>query len=194
MRAKGWLVLMAMAMAVACAGGPPSSEPQRPNIVFVMVDDMGWADLGSYGSKAIHTPNLDRLASEGMRFTDAYAGHTVCAPSRCALMTGKHTGKTTVRDNAGTAPIRDADVTIAEVLQQGGYATGGLASGDWVSWALPERPRNRGLTRSSAITTRFTPTRITHLFLSKTENLSCCPAMPRSMDCNRRSSRRSWLP
>ena len=129
MRAKGWVVLMAMAMAIACAGGPPSSEPQRPNIVFVMVDDMGWADLGSYGSKAIHTPNLDRLASEGMRFTDAYAGHTVCAPSRCALMTGKHTGKTTVRDNAGTAPIRDADVTIAEVLQQGGYATGGF--GKW---------------------------------------------------------------
>jgi len=126
MRTKGSLVLVAMAMAIACGGERPSSEPVRPNIVFIMVDDMGWADLGSYGSKAIHTPNLDRLASEGMRFTDAYAGHTVCAPSRCALMTGKHTGKTTVRDNAGTAPIRDSDVTIAEVLQQRAYATGGF--------------------------------------------------------------------
>ena len=121
--------LVLAAMAVACGGERPLSQPERPNIVFIMVDDMGWADLGSYGSKAIQTPNLDRLASEGMRFTDAYAGHTVCAPSRCALMTGKHTGHTTVRANAGTAPIRDSDVTIAEVLKQAGYATGGF--GKW---------------------------------------------------------------
>lgn len=121
--------LVLAAMSMACGGELPSAEYGRPNIVFILVDDMGWADLGSYGSTAIQTPNLDRLASEGMRFSDAYAGHTVCAPSRCALMTGKHTGNTTVRDNAGTAPIRDSDVTIAEVLTQAGYATGGF--GKW---------------------------------------------------------------
>ena len=117
------------AMTFACEGTPPSREAARPNIIFIVVDDMGWADLGCYGSTAIQTPNLDRLANEGMRFTDAYAGHTVCAPSRCALMTGKHTGHATVRANAGTAPIRDSDVTIAEVLKPAGYATGGF--GKW---------------------------------------------------------------
>ena len=121
---------IALAVALlACGGSPDTSGSAPPNIVFILADDLGWADLGSYGSKAIHTPNLDRMASEGMRFTDAYAGHTVCAPSRCALMTGKHTGHSTVRANAGTAPIRDSDVTIAEVLKQAGYATGGF--GKW---------------------------------------------------------------
>ena len=121
--------LVLLAMTLACGGTPTSSESERPNIIFIVVDDMGWADLGSYGSKAIQTPNLDRMASEGMRFTDAYAGHTVCAPSRCVLMTGKHSGHATVRANAGTAPIHDSDVTIAEVLKQAGYATGGF--GKW---------------------------------------------------------------
>ena len=129
----GWLVtavaLTLAAVTLASQAEPVSAKAEQPNIVFVMADDMGWADLGTYGSTAIQTPNLDRLASEGMRFTDAYAGHTVCAPSRCALMTGKHTGHTTVRANAGTVPIRDSDVTIAEVLQQAGYATGGF--GKW---------------------------------------------------------------
>ena len=129
----GWamtgVVLTLAAVTLACSIERASVEVERPNIVFIMADDMGWADLGSYGSTAIQTPNLDRLASQGMRFTDAYAGHTVCAPSRCALMTGKHTGHTTVRANAGTAPIRDSDVTIAEVLKQAGYATGGF--GKW---------------------------------------------------------------
>lgn len=122
-------VVALAALTLACGGMPSSGEAGRPNIVFILVDDMGWADLGSYGSTEIQTPNLDRLASEGMRFTDAYAGHTVCAPSRCALMTGKHTGHTTVRANAGTAPILDSDVTIAEVLKPAGYATGGF--GKW---------------------------------------------------------------
>lgn len=118
-----------LAAALGCEVAPPLSDLERPNFVFIVADDMGWADLGSYGSKAIKTPHLDRMASEGMRFTDAYAGHTVCAPSRCALMTGKHTGHTTVRANADTAPIRDSDVTVAEVLKQAGYVTGGF--GKW---------------------------------------------------------------
>ncbi len=121
--------LILLPTLIGCSVDPPSPDVEPPNFVFIMADDMGWADLGSYGSTAIQTPNLDRMASEGMRFTDAYAGHTVCAPSRCALMTGRHTGHTTVRANADTAPIRDSDVTIAEVLKQAGYVTGGF--GKW---------------------------------------------------------------
>ena len=121
--------LIPLAAALGCNVPATLPELELPNVVFVMADDMGWADLGSYGSKAIRTPNLDRMAAEGMRFTDAYAGHTVCAPSRCALMTGKHTGHATVRANAGTAPILDSDITVAEVLKHAGYATGGF--GKW---------------------------------------------------------------
>src|SRR5690554_1355912 len=68
------------------------AKPAKPNIVFILADDLGYGDLGCYGQKQIQTPNLDRMAAEGIRFTQAYAGSTVCAPSRCVLMTGQHTG------------------------------------------------------------------------------------------------------
>lgn len=102
---------------------------KKPNIVLIMVDDLGAADLGCYGSKAIKTPNIDRLAGQGMKFSNAYAGHTVCAPSRCVLMTGLHTGHARIRGNNGSAPIKDTDVTVAELLQKAGYKTGGF--GKW---------------------------------------------------------------
>jgi len=102
---------------------------KRPNIVFIMVDDMGWSDLGCFGSKVIQTPNLDRMAAQGIRFTQAYSGCTVCAPARSVLMTGRHMGHTSVRGNTGGIPLLDEDVTIAEVLQLAGYATGGF--GKW---------------------------------------------------------------
>lgn len=98
----------------------------RPNIVFILADDLGYGDLGSYGQQLIATPNLDRLASEGMRFTRHYAGSTVCAPSRSVLMTGLHTGHTFVRGNWGTrldGGIPDSVVTLAEELQTAAYAT-----------------------------------------------------------------------
>ncbi|MFO0965802.1 MAG: arylsulfatase [Gemmataceae bacterium] len=110
---------------VAVAGVAPgaSAEPARkPNIVFILADDLGYGDLGCYGQKKIKTPNLDRLAKNGMRFTQAYAGSTVCAPSRCSLMTGKHTGHATVRGNA-LIPLRADEVTVAAILQRAGYAT-----------------------------------------------------------------------
>jgi len=98
---------------------------RKPNIVFIMADDLGYADLGCYGQKEILTPNLDRMASEGLRFTQAYAGCTVCAPSRCTLMTGKHTGNCWVRGNRRPeVPLRPQDVTVAEVLKRAGYTTG----------------------------------------------------------------------
>ncbi len=123
-----------------CAG-PGNTPAPPPNIIFIMADDLGYGDLGCYGQDLILTPHIDRLAAEGMRFTQAYAGSTVCAPSRSVLMTGLHTGHTTVRGNfgktgvvglgggQGRVPLRAEDVTVAEVLKKAGYVTG--MSGKW---------------------------------------------------------------
>ena len=116
--------------------------PPRPNIVFIIVDDMGYHDLGCYGSKTIRTPNLDRMAAEGMRFTDAYSGATVCAPARSTLMTGYHMGHTSVRGNSGGIPLLAEDVTVAEVLKKAGYACGGYGKwglGDVGTAGVPEK-------------------------------------------------------
>ena len=107
----------------------PAAVAAKPNIILVMADDLGYGHLGSYGQDRIRTPHLDRLAAEGMRFTQAYAGSTVCAPSRSVLITGLHGGHTSVRGNLGDAHLRDEDVTLAEVLKSAGYATGGY--GKW---------------------------------------------------------------
>lgn len=104
-----------------------SHSKRKPNIIFIMADDLGYADLGCYGQKEIQTPNADRMAKEGIRFTDCYAGSTVCAPTRSVLMTGQHTGHTTIRHNKSQGkriPLREEDVTIAQVLKDAGYATG----------------------------------------------------------------------
>lgn len=100
----------------------------QPNLIWIMADDLGFGELECYGQKIIQTPNLDRMASEGLRFTHFYAGATVCAPSRSVLMTGQHQGHTRVRGNAGpknplAQALRAEDVTIARVLQQAGYRT-----------------------------------------------------------------------
>jgi arylsulfatase A-like enzyme len=98
---------------------------QRPNLVFILADDLGYAELGCYGQRVIKTPCLDRMAGEGIRFTHFYAGATVCAPSRSVLMTGLHHGHTRVRGNAGgqRQALRETDVTVAKVLQSAGYRT-----------------------------------------------------------------------
>ena len=101
----------------------PARSAQAPNIIFILADDLGYGDLGCYGQKQIKTPNLDRLAAEGIRFTQCYAGTTVCAPSRSCLMTGQHSGHTRVRGNDAT-PLRPEDVTVAELLKKAGYTTG----------------------------------------------------------------------
>jgi arylsulfatase A-like enzyme len=106
----------------------PEQKKQQPNIVFILADDLGYGDLGSYGQQLIATPRLDKLAQNGIRFTQFYAGSTVCAPSRDAYLTGRHTGHTFVRGNVGwprgDAPLPAEDITVAEVLQEAGYATG----------------------------------------------------------------------
>jgi arylsulfatase A-like enzyme len=121
----GWaLVIGCMAARVVEARLPDD----RPNLIFILADDLGYGELGCYGQKVIRTPHLDRMAAEGLRFTQFYAGATVCAPSRSVLMTGRHHGHTRVRGNAGRAnpvaqALREEDITVAEVLQSAGYST-----------------------------------------------------------------------
>lgn len=110
------------------------AKPVRPNIVYILADDLGYGDLSCYGQTHFQTPNLDKMADEGMMFTQHYAGTTVCAPSRSSLMTGQHTGHTPIRGNKGWEPegqwpIPDSTFTMAEMLKQAGYVTG--AFGKW---------------------------------------------------------------
>ncbi len=105
-----------------------AAQPKnRPNIIFILADDLGYGDLGCYGQKQIKTPNLDKMADDGMRFTQFYAGSTVCAPSRCVLMTGLHTGHSFVRGNKkvgdGDLPIPENTLTVAKILKPVGYST-----------------------------------------------------------------------
>ncbi len=115
--------LAALASATAAASSARAAE-QPPNIIFIMADDLGYGDLGCFGQTTLRTPNIDRLAAGGMKCTSVYAGATVCAPSRCSLMTGRHQGHATVRGNKNPeVPLRPGDVTVAETLKQAGYAT-----------------------------------------------------------------------
>ena len=121
-----------------------AANRRRPNIVYIIADDLGYAEVGCYGQEKIKTPNIDKLASEGMRFTQHYSGNPVCAPSRCVLMTGKHSGHAQVRDNkqvggqegwklgsttGGQWPLEADTVTVAKILKEAGYTTG--AFGKW---------------------------------------------------------------
>ncbi|KAA5823674.1 arylsulfatase [Algibacter amylolyticus] len=110
------------------------SKERLPNIIYILADDLGYGDLSCYGQEKFNTPNIDKLASKGLLFTQHYAGSTVCAPSRSALLTGLHTGHTPIRGNKevkpeGQHPIPDDTFTLAEALKKGGYVTG--AFGKW---------------------------------------------------------------
>ncbi|MCB1208275.1 MAG: arylsulfatase [Verrucomicrobiales bacterium] len=156
-----------------------TAAERKPNVVFILADDLGYGDLGAYGQKIIRTPNLDLMAAEGMRFKYHYAGNGVCAPSRCVLMTGKHPGHAFIRDNRqghpgkvsdlgkpeheGQYPIPDETLTLAEVMKKAGYATGGFGK-----WGLggPDtdgRPMKQGFDRwfgynCQAVAHNFYPT------------------------------------
>lgn len=122
-----------------------NSKNELPNIIFIMADDLGSAELGSYGQKNIITPNIDNLSLQGMSFTQAYSGSSVCAPARSVLMTGLHTGHTRVRGNfgfggvtglggkEGRVPLKKEDVTFVEILKDNGYKTGMIGK-----WGLGE--------------------------------------------------------
>ncbi len=124
-----WHTLLGLAIVLlAC----PDTACAKPNIIYILADDLGYGDLSCYGQKRFETPQIDQLAAEGFRFTNHYAGATVCAPSRASLMTGQHGGHCLVRGNyetgphgfGGQLPLRSNDVTTAEVLHRAGYRTG----------------------------------------------------------------------
>jgi arylsulfatase A len=135
------LTLSLIVLCVTFCAPLDAAEP--PNIILIMADDLGVGDLGCYGQQYIKTPNIDRLAAEGLRFNQFYAGAPVCAPSRCTLMTGKHLGHAAIRNNkekgpwtplaqkyeqefTGQEPLPAAEVTLAEVLKERGYATAAM--------------------------------------------------------------------
>lgn len=141
--ARGKWCALCLAVAVLAFGVLPNASAQapekrrpglrRPSILFILADDLGYGDLGCYGQVKIKTPNIDKLAAEGMRFTDFYAGSTVCAPSRAALMTGKHTGHVRIRGNARIS-LQAEDLTMAEMLKKDGFRTGAIGK-----WGLGDR-------------------------------------------------------
>lgn len=124
---RDFLTLATAGSLIACGADPQrgaANGRRPPNIILIMADDLGYGELGCYGQALIATPHIDRLAAGGMLFSDAYSGCCVCAPARSVLLTGLHMGHTSVRSNPGGVPLLAEDVTVAELLQQHGYATG----------------------------------------------------------------------
>ncbi len=124
-----------------------SAAVKPTNVVFIILDDLGMYDTGCYGSKQIKTPNIDRLAAEGMKFTESYSGCTVCAPARSTLMTGTHMGHTSVRANPGGVSLQAGDVTIAQVLKKAGYTCGGFGKWGIADLDTPGVPEKHGFDR-----------------------------------------------
>src|SRR5687767_10727354 len=130
-------ISVSVSMSIASVVRGAEAAPRKPNVVFIIADDMGYRDVGAFGQDKIRTPNLDKLAAEGMRLTAHYSGNTVCAPSRSVLLSGLHPGHTFVRDNrqAGTdkrgttgegqTPVPSDHLQLPLTLKKLGYATGG---------------------------------------------------------------------
>jgi arylsulfatase A-like enzyme len=123
------VLFVAAALALASPHAADAAQQRKPNIIYIMADDLGYGDLSCFGQQKFATPNLDKLAAEGIKFTDYYAGSTVCAPTRCVLMTGVHTGHCYVRGNRevkpeGQAPMPADIFTLPRMLKQAGYVTG----------------------------------------------------------------------
>ncbi len=136
-----WIVLAGMTTGCADSGRSPGDQEKKPNIIYILADDLGYGDLGCYGQQMIRTPYLDRMAGEGMKFTQHYAGNTVSAPSRCCLMTGMDPGHALLRANA-TIPLGTGNVTLAELLKEAGYSTaliGKWGLGEAGSTGVPNR-------------------------------------------------------
>ncbi len=123
------LLLATAAIGQFAASQSKAADPARPNVVYIMSDELAYYELSHMGNPKIRTPHIDRFAQEGLRFTQALASAPVCAPLRCSLMTGKHMGHASVRANGGGTPLRAEEQTVASMLKQRGYATGGF--GKW---------------------------------------------------------------
>ena len=164
------LLLCAVFASLRLCVGPAAAAQRPPNVIFILADDLGYGDLGCYGQKIIHTPHLDRMAAEGVRFTQHYAGNAVCAPSRCVLMTGKHPGHAFIRDSRqlkkdeeGQFPVPPETVTVAKLFQQRGYATGGFGKWGLGGPGTTGEPLKQGFTRwygynCQAVAHNFYPT------------------------------------
>ncbi len=164
------LLRLAFATVVACmvalplAQRTPASQPaavttpRKPNIILIHADDLGWGDLSSYGQQKFRTPNIDRLAAEGTRFTNYYSGSTVCAPSRASLMTGLHTGHGRIRGN-GEIPLEDADVTMAENFRSHGYRTALVGKWGLGFEGTPGLPEKQGFDETFGYLTHQQPHR-----------------------------------
>ena len=151
---KNKLMLLTIFLAIALSSCAQKKKAinatnNQPNIIYILADDMGIGDLGVYGQTIIQTPNLDKMAARGMKFTQHYSGAAVCAPSRSTLMTGQHTGHTPIRGNReagnnmeGQVPIPSSTLTLAEILKEQGYATG--AFGKWGLGFGTGDPNNQG--------------------------------------------------
>ena len=123
-----WLAILSLSVPAALVAAD-TKEPARPNVIYLMADELGYYEPGFMGNPNIQTPNLDNLAAEGIVLRNMFAGSSVCAPTRCCFLTGKHSGHTSVRANGGGTPLRAEEETIASVLKKRGYATGGF--GKW---------------------------------------------------------------
>ena len=145
------ILVSSLFLFAGCSGGKKAKKQEKPNIVFIMADDLGYGELGCYGEEKIETPNIDKLAERGMKFTDFYSGAPVCAPARCMLLTGLHPGHAQIRSNKeapgqkgdiwdfakasadpaleGQYPLRKDTRTIGRLLQAAGYRT--AAIGKW---------------------------------------------------------------
>ena len=152
---------------------PKGQKPERPNIVFILCDDLGYGDIGAYGQTKIKTPNIDRLAKEGMRFTRNYSGHNVCAPSRCVLMTGKHPGHAYIRENIGglgpdkegQEPVPVGELKLPLTLKKLGYTLGGFGKWGLGPVGSSGDPLNQGFDRffgfnCQAVAHNFYPTHL----------------------------------
>ncbi|NQV25619.1 MAG: arylsulfatase, partial [Rhodopirellula sp.] len=150
--ASGWTAFFCLSLLALSTQSLAAESTTRPNIVFILADDLGYRELGSFGQQLIKTPNLDRLAAQGMRLTQHYCGNAVCAPSRCVLVTGKHPGHAWVRSNLSTppegqTPIPASEVTIFELMQKQGYVTGAFGKWGLGGPASSGEPLSQGVNR-----------------------------------------------
>ena len=128
------LYLLVFLIQFLSVSAQQAKQITKPNIIFIFADDLGYGDISCYGQQKFETPNIDKLAKEGMKFTQFYSGSTVCAPARSSFLTGLHTGRTAVRGNKsfppeGQTPLPDSIITFVNILQQNRYAT--AAFGKW---------------------------------------------------------------
>lgn len=153
-RVLRFLLAVTAGVLLACpaASGHCEEKPKAPNIVLILADDLGYGDLGCYGQAKIRTPHIDRMAAEGLRFTEHYAGNAVCAPSRCVLMTGRHPGHAHVRNNRshkpeGQEPLPAGTITLPGLLKSAGYVTGGFGKWGLGGPGTPGDPLKQGIDR-----------------------------------------------